>query len=358
MLRMMVLLLYWMSASSSGWARTPTLDREIVAGKRYLAWVSRQPHENHPEAYRYMADIHRDLAPWVRDRPGVVRPFVVGQSVEKRSIWGFRVSQPGTEVHSKVLVFAGIHALEWISTETAAVFLDMVIQNVPTGVEIVVVPLLNPDGRARVEDDRMAGRIVYRRANARKVDLNRDFSVHREALAIWKSLIPGYYSHSPEPLSQPESRALDRLLEERFDIAISLHAFGGFIYTPWAGRWKRPQDWKEIHRWGMVMSQAQGAHAYKVRQLSRWGFFFRAQGAEIDHIYGQYGTLAYLMELTRSGLHPFRPPTWKDYFRWYNPRDPERPVETGSHALRALVHTRAWEDRTKAASKLRAESTP
>ncbi len=353
MLRMMVLVLCWVCTSNS-WARTPIMDHELVAQKRYLAWVSRQPHDSHSEAYRFIADIHRDLAPWVRERPGVVRPFVVGHSVEKRSIWGFRVSRPGTEVHSKILVFAGIHALEWISTETAAVFLDMLIENPPPGVEVVVVPLLNPDGRARVEDDRMAGQIVYRRANARKVDLNRDFSVHRDAVAIWKHLIPGYYSHSPEPLSQPESRALDRLLEERFDFAISLHAFGGFIYTPWAGRWKRPDDWKEIHQWGTVMSQAQGAHAYKVRQLSRWGFFFRAQGAEIDHIYGQYGTLAYLIELTRSGLHPFRPSTWKDYFRWYNPSEPEPHVEKGSHALRALVHTRAWQDRANAAPYTRA----
>ena len=356
MLRMMLWVLCWMGSPNT-WARTPILDHEVVAGKRYLAWVARQGHQNHPEAYRYIADIHRDLAPWVRDRPGVVRPFVVGHSVEKRPIWGFRVSQPGTQTHSKILVFGGIHALEWISTETAAVFLDQLIENPPPGIEVVVVPLLNPDGRARVEDDRMAGKIAYRRANARKVDLNRDFAIHRDAKAVWKHVIPGYYGHSAEPLSQPESRALDRLLEERFDFAISLHAFGGFIYTPWAGRWKRPQDWKDIHRWGTVMSQAQGAHAYKVRQLSRWGFFFRAQGAEIDHIYGKYGTLAYLIELTRSGLHPFRPSTWKDYFRWYNPREPGPHVEKGSHALRALVHTRAWEDRAESASKLRESTT-
>ena len=345
----MLVLFVWMV--SSGWARTPPVNPEDTARDRYLKWVRRLPETVSTEAYRFTNELHRDVAPLVFERPGVIRPFIVGHSVEKRPIWGFRVARPNTEIHSKVLVFAGIHSLEWISTETSAAFLETIIQHPPEGVEVVVVPLLNPDGRHRVEKDRTAGQNIYRRANARKVDLNRDFSVHREALAIWKHVIPAYYGHSEEELSQPESRALDRLLKEEFDIAVSLHAFGGFIYLPWAGRWKRPDEWKEMHRWGMVMSQAQGAHAYKVRQLSRWGFFFRAQGAEIDHIYGKYGTFAYLMELTRSGLHPFRPATWKDYFRWYNPSRPQRHVEKGSHALRALVHTRAWEDRVNPESK-------
>ena len=122
-------------------------------------------------------------------------------------------------------------------------------------------------------------------------------------------------------------------------MAVSLHAFGGFMYTPWAGAWERPEDWKVHHRLGTVMSQAQGAHAYKVRQLSRWGFFFRAHGAEIDHIYGKYDTVAFLIELTRSGLNPFRPETFKTPFNWYNPKKPARHVDKGVSALRALVHT-------------------
>ena len=161
---------------------------------------------------------------------------------------------------------------------------------------------------------------------------------------MWRHIIPGYYRTSRAPLSQPESRALDRLLDrERFDVALSLHAFGGFVYTPWAGLWERPDDWTEFHRLGTVMSQAQGAHAYKVRQLSRWGFFFRAHGAEIDHIYGKYGTKAFLIELTRSGLHPLKPSFLKVPFRWYNPERPERHVDKGWAAIRALVHTLSYE---------------
>lgn len=325
---------------SSAWGVTPTIDKEARQAKRFSRWVHRSPRRAQLTAYRMADQVFRDAQEHVDSRSGVIRPVLLGHSLQRRPIWGFRVSRPGTTPHTKVLVFAGIHALEWISTETATQFIEELVTLPPRGVEVVIVPLLNPDGREKVEQDLMAGRKTYRRGNAANVDLNRDFSVNRDAKAVWKHLIPQYYRSTKAPLSQPESQALDRLLaKEDFDVAVSLHAFGGFVYTPWAGLWERPEDWKTHHRLGTVMSQAQGAHAYKVRQLSRWGFFFRAHGAEIDHIYGQYDTLAFLIELTRSGLNPFRPRSFKSPFNWYNPKRPKRHVDKGIASLRALVYT-------------------
>ena len=62
---------------------------------------------------------------------------------------------------------------------------------------------------------------------------------------------------------------------------------------------------------GRAMEAAQGPRAYKTRQLSRWGFFFRAHGTEIDHLYAEYGTLSYLIELT-----PFAPQADPCLFNW------------------------------------------
>lgn len=335
---------------------TPIVREKRTLSRRYEQWVGRQEVSTHPESYRFIGEIHQQILPWVKSHPGVIEPILLGRSVERRPIWGFRIHRPQDPIHTKVLVFAGIHALEWISTETAGVFLETIVSAPPKGVEVVVVPLLNPDGRDRVEQDLLAGRNQYRRGNAAHVDLNRDFEVNTEARAIWKHIIPAYYGHSETPLSQPESRALDRLLaSEQFDVALSLHAFGGFVYTPWSGLWERPDDWAELHRLGTLMSEAQGSHAYKVRQLSRWGFFFRAQGSEIDHIYGKYGTLAFLIELTRSGLNPFRPQTFRQHFRWYNPVRPERHTIRGVRALRSLVHSLDWEGRVHHLGELNPE---
>ncbi len=306
----------------------------------YATWAAAQPVVAHPEpAYHFAAELHAGIAPLAASHPGVLRPFVVGTTVRGQPIWGFRVSDPAHAPTKKLLVFANIHALEWVPSEVAVAFLAEIVRDPPKGVEITVIPSLNPDGRARVEADLLAGENTYRRGNAENVDLNRDFPVNREATAIWKYVIPSRYATSPAPLSQPESRALDALAaKERFDVAVSLHAFGGFFYYPWAGRWERAPDWREMHRLAQVMQAAQGAHAYKPRQLSRWGFFFRGHGMEIDHLYATYGTKSFLIETTRSGLSPLRPQDWNTHFRWYNPKEPERHVREGLRALRALAH--------------------
>ncbi len=293
----------------------------------------------HPEpAYLFAQDVHAHLLPLVLAHPGLVRVRDIGHTVRDRPIWAFTVNEPGWPITQRVLVFANIHAMEWMSTEVAVAFLEDLVAHPVRGVAVTVIPILNADGRDRVERDLLSGDPHYRRANANGVDLNRDFAVNREARAVWRHLIPAYYATSPAPLSQPESQAIDRLADEqRFDVAVSLHAFGGYLYYPWAGRWGRPPDRREFVALGHVMAGGMGTHPYKTRQLSHWGFFFRGQGMEIDHLYQKYGTRAFLIELTRSGLSPLRPAEWRDHFRWYNPHDPTRHVRQGVGALRALV---------------------
>ena len=123
-----------------------------------------------------------------------------------------------------------------------------------------------------------------------------------------------------------------------------MHAFGGYFYAPWAGKWRRPDDHAELVALGREMERAQGPHAYRTRQLSRWGFFFRAHGSEIDHLYGRYGTRAFLIEITRSGFDPRHPiASVREYVRWYNPVRPERHVERTVAALHALIRARPAE---------------
>lgn len=273
--------------------------------------------------------------------PGRVRVERVGNTAQGRPILGYRVRDPGAPVGRKLLVFANIHALEWISTEVALALLEDVARRPPPGVEVLVIPMLNVDGRLQVEADLGAGRTrAYRRANAQGVDLNRDFAVNRDAPAIWRHLIPGYYAVPPQPLSEPEARAIDRLAAQGWDAAVSLHAFGGYAFLPWAGRWQRAPDWPALHALGLALQRGQGAGAYKTMQLSRWAFFFRGQGMEIDHLYGRYGIPSVLMELTRSGIE--RPADLHIPFRWYNPRRPARHVALGTGALHALAWDMSW----------------
>ncbi len=302
----------------------------MARASRYVAPVDAEP------LYHRAADVFAILDALAAERPGVVEPIEIGRSVQDRPLRGWQLSDPAAETVGKMLVFANIHALEWVPTEVALAFAVEFAKFPVPGVELIVVPTLNVDGRVLVEEDLAEGRNVYRRGNANRVDLNRDFAVHREATAAWKALIPRRYVVSPAALSQPESQAIDRLAAERkFDVAISLHAFGGFFYYPWAGKWPRAADWAELHRLGVVMQDAMSQRPYKPRQLSRWGFFFRGQGMEVDHLYGQHGAMSFLVETTRSGIE--RPADLGTSFRWYNPRDPRPHAAEGVRYLRAMA---------------------
>lgn len=294
------------------------------------------------DSYRFTGHLFPQIAAAAARKPGAVEVERIGSTHGNRPIWAFHVQEPDTVAERDVLVFAGIHALEWISTEVAVDLLLELIEAPPRGARVTVIPLLNPDGRARVEADLLQGIVDrYHRANGAGVDLNRNFSVNRESTSWWRHLLPGYHATSGDHgLSEPESRALDRLVaREGYDRAASLHAFGGYLYFPWAGRWERPDDWGEYVALGREMERAQADHAYRTRQLGRWGFFFRAQGAEIDHLHGEHGVQAYLIELTRSGLgyQPLR--SRKIPFRWYNPKDSEPHRARGVAALRPLIRT-------------------
>ena len=341
----------WPHSAESRAVPDPQTDDEELAPSTaddpraaFLGWqailarrLAQQFPNGHPESYRFAAELYGAIAPLVAERPGVVTPFTMGHTVRHREIWAFRVHRPGETPKIKVLVFAGIHAMEWISSEVATTFLTDLIQDPPSGVEVVVVPVLNLDGRMLVERDLRDGRHAYRRVNANGVDLNRDFAVNRTTHAIWQKIIPAYYSESPGPLSQPESQALDALdAREHFDVSVSLHAFGGFVYHPWSGRFAQTPDEPAFAELGNVMVSG-ATRPYTSKELSHWGFFFRALGSELDHLYGSYGTLAYLIELTHSGIEPWHPKTWNNYFRWYNPVDPAPHIKDGEGMLRALV---------------------
>ena len=117
------------------------------------------------------------------------------------------------------------------------------------------------------------------------------------------------------------------------------------IYIPWAGTSEPIEREAEHLAMARAMSQAMPGRGYRVVQLSRYFRWFRGLGMEIDHMHGVHGTRSFLLELTRSGLQPLQPSTWKDTFRWYNPVDPSPHVRDGVAALYKAIQLYAHSDR-------------
>ena len=114
---------------------------------------------------------------------------VLGHSVDGRPIVAVVGGDPSAKRH--VLVVGYIHGNEPAGTAITTALTSL---HVPAGIELWVIPTLNPDGGA-------AGT----RGNAHGVDLNRNFPWH------WQHLAGVYYSGT-KPLSEPESRIAYRLI--------------------------------------------------------------------------------------------------------------------------------------------------
>ena len=128
------------------------------------------------------------------------RSVLLGRSVDGRPIEAYEVGDPQSS--RRALVVGCIHG-----DETAGIAVARRLEHLsPAGLDLWIVPVLNPDGVA-------AGT----RGNARGVDLNRNFPWH------WKRLGGTVYS-GPRPLSEPESRIADRLIRRlRPQVSIWFH---------------------------------------------------------------------------------------------------------------------------------------
>lgn len=132
---------------------------------------------------------------------------MIGHSVEGRPIVSLR--DGSVDAALKVLVVGCIHGDETAGMRVAR---RLVREAPPRGVELWVVPTLNPDGVA-----------ADTRGNAHGVDLNRNFGFD------WRHLGGGEYS-GPHPWSEPESRAARALIERvRPDLTIWFHQPFGLV---------------------------------------------------------------------------------------------------------------------------------
>lgn len=132
---------------------------------------------------------------------------VVGRSRANRRLRAFVFNPRGT---IRVLVIGGTHGDEPASAALAKRFVESLRERpLPPAVRVVVVPVLNPDGL-----------IKGTRTNARAVDINRNLPTRD-----WQPRgRAARYSPGARAASEPETRALLRLLRRRPDLIVSIHA--------------------------------------------------------------------------------------------------------------------------------------
>lgn len=260
----------------------------------------------------------------------------VGRTHEDRAL--VRLEIGAVDAPRVTLVIAGLHAMEWIGVETALALLREWIAAPPPDRRLVVLPILNPDGYAKVERELRARRWRFTRSNARGVDLNRNFAPFFRPRHFWPSLLPFLGGPGAAPGSEPETRAtLDALARDRgkIDRAVSLHSFGKKLLLPHGGRWKHPADYDALVTLAREVNAGLGGR-YAIHSSSHWVPGAFAYGMELDQFHAE-GIAPLLVECTAGGLSLLDPTTWLHPFRWFNPRDPEVQSQQIARALRPFV---------------------
>jgi hypothetical protein len=231
--------------------------------------------------------------------PEIARRLVIGTSVEGREIYAIRISADPEEesVEPEARIIGAIHgnecmamqvvlnAAEWIVEDYGS---DPFITHLVDDAELVVVPLLNPDGYTGEQATR---------ENANNVDLNRNLHF-------------AWIDGGSAPFSEPETRALRDLSQQNsFNVGLSYHTVAHYVNASWNYTPHHPPD--------EALIQAMGeAYAGDSDFIPVFGWdWYNIEGDVNDWSLGTRGTFDWTLELmsdydnqwdiNRTGLEAF-----------------------------------------------------
>ncbi len=196
------------------------------------------------------------------ERPAVVEHRVIGHTVKDRPIRAWRVGNPDSP--KKVVMMAAMHGDEGHPRQILRSLRD---GRRITGVDLWLIPTVNPDGVARGA-----------RKNAHGVDLNRNFP------RKWAEL-DGEIESGPGPASEPETRALMRFLRRvnpRFVVSFHQPLNGIDTYGS-KKRWFARRLVHELKLPAKEFACGNACHG----TLTQW-FNHRFDGVAVTVEYGEY----------------------------------------------------------------------
>ena len=267
--------------------------------------------------FRTMGETYARLDQLAVDFPDLVTLITIGQSHEGRAIRGI-VIRAGADNGRNGVVFNGCqHAREWISPMTvtyigeqllAGYGSDATITELLNRLEVIVIPITNPDG---YEHTYAAGGYRFWRKNRRDnagscegVDLNRNWGVDWDGGQSTSNDPCSDVYVGPSSMSEPEVQALANYCLNHGNIVgqIDYHSAVELILEPSGYTASPPADWEALHGLGVAMRDAiQSVHGHNYTSDTPCNTLYCASGTLIDWPYEELGSFAYCIELRPAG---------------------------------------------------------
>lgn len=245
-----------------------------------------------------------------------VEKFSIGTSFQGRDIPALRITAPGGAPGRPAVLWTGCqHAREWVAPMTTMYIATQLACGYDDGdpqivalldqLELIIVPMVNPDGYKHSWDfDR------FWRKNRRDnfpdygVDLNRNWGVDWGGPESTSSDPGNDLYYGTGPFSEPETAAVRDLIVANPQIVahIDFHSYGQVILQPWGHTNDLPPDYDVIHDLGGLMDDAAfSVHGFPYPHGSgNSQISYLASGVMPDWCYGDQGVFSYTIELRPS----------------------------------------------------------
>ncbi|HHN75497.1 MAG TPA: hypothetical protein ENK10_09740 [Acidobacteria bacterium] len=294
------------------------------------------------DRYHDPAEVQAFLETVAADHPAITRLVALGQSVAGRTIWGLMISDNAEQDEDELAILfnAAHHAREVMTPEVVMDTIDQLTDNygidpqitsMVDSYQIWCVPMVNPDGVARVHevDDNWRKNLRDNDANGvidgqDGVDLNRNYQWG------WGNQCRGSSStfssatyRGPQELSEPESQALIELGRQwRPVFDVEYHAYGEDVFyalscdPSFSPKLSTiPGSDPSISRiiaedYAARLVQADGGQGFTPAPYGS-----RVDGTGRDNQYRENGSIAFVTEVNNGAEGGFRP----DYGTYRDP---------------------------------------
>lgn len=265
------------------------------------------------DSYHQYNDIVARFDGYAAAYPALTTRESAGTSLQGRDIPAIRVTGPGDASERPVIIINGAqHAREWVSSATLTYITERLLEDYGSdqrvtdlldSTEVVIVPVVNPDGYVYTWTNERLWR--KNRRGGYGVDLNRNWAEGWGGEGSSGNTGSDIY-RGTAPFSEPETAALrDYTLADGDRVAASVdyHSFGQLIMWPWGYDFIDPPE-PDLTRFRTI--------GFGIRDhiLASGGVPYTAQasydlylsaGTAQDWFYAETGGLAYTIELRDTG---------------------------------------------------------
>ncbi|MEB3284735.1 MAG: M14 family metallopeptidase [Candidatus Sericytochromatia bacterium] len=273
-----------------------------------------------PQGYGSVDTVHQELRAIGQSFPNLVEVVDLGKSIEGRPILAAKITAKRGEKLPAVRITGGTHARELVPVELMRNLTKTLVEGYGKDANITrlldtretwIVPVVNPDGRTRVEQ----GNSMWRKntrptgVGAGGVDINRNADDHWDQ-GNGSKWADDY--HGDAPFSEPETQALrDLALKVRFKASFDVHCYGGMVLWPPGYSRELSPDEARFRTIGEKIAKPMG---YKAGTIART--IYRTFGDFSTWEYAKLGTLAFAAELDDREFGPGYGQVEKDWKQW------------------------------------------